>query len=278
MHEDRLDKPLRWRDPKMIFVDSMSDLFHEAIPFDFIDKVFAVAAQAPRHTFQILTKRAERMAEYLNDRRTRGRISWQLKPVNPSARSWTLPDWPFANIWLGVSVENQKTADQRIPHLLRCPAAVRWISAEPLLERITLRRHKPFLAFMGAAAVECEHGHDACPICDRGIDWVVAGGESGPGARMCDVAWLRALGGECSLAHIPFHVKQLGSRAVSSKYPETKGCRCMGVGEIHGPGFIRPCPSCSGLLEKAHLKGSGKRAKPEEWPEDLRVQEWPVQR
>ena len=156
-HEDTLLEPLRWKKPRMVFVNSMCDLFHESVPFEFIDRVFAVMALSPLHTFQVLTKRPERMAEYfvtpgpITGVRAGGHTGfdceenmpetfnkfWEWFTVNNLRRIGT-PTFPLPNVWLGTSCENQATADERIPHLLKCPAAVRFLSCEPLLGPIDL--------------------------------------------------------------------------------------------------------------------------------------------
>jgi protein gp37 len=134
-HPDRLEQPLRWRKPRRVFVNSMSDLFHPAVPDDFIDRVFAVMALCPQHTFQVLTKRPERMrawfdgGEHLRMTRCFRNFQHYTKPVGP---------WPLPNVWLGVSVEDQATADERIPVLLDTPSALCFVSAEPLLGEIDL--------------------------------------------------------------------------------------------------------------------------------------------
>lgn len=132
LNGDELQRPFRWHKPRMVFVCSMSDLFHPQVPFEFIDRVFAVMALTPQHTYQVLTKRPERFAEYLSDVRMAERVydaqaRWNASPRERRGR------WPFRNVWLGTSCEDQAAADERIPHLLRCPAAVRFVSLEPLL-------------------------------------------------------------------------------------------------------------------------------------------------
>lgn len=150
-HPERLDQPLRWAKPRRIFVNSMSDLFHEDVPDEFIDQVFAVMALAKQHKFQVLTKRPQRMLDYcktLGRHHEIDRVSIAAKRIsNKTGFSWRMCDegWCLPNVWLGVSVEDQATADQRIPILLQTPAAVRWISAEPLLGPIDLNR----LQFLG---------------------------------------------------------------------------------------------------------------------------------
>jgi len=139
--EDALLEPLSWRKPQRVFVNSMSDLFHEDVPDEFIDKVFAVMALAERHTFQILTKRPERMREWFDEN---GRDAVQHTVHYPQFDRWrqsiTLGQWPLPNVWLGVSAEDQQRADERIPLLLQTPASVRFVSCEPLLGPVDLSR------------------------------------------------------------------------------------------------------------------------------------------
>lgn len=153
------------------FVNSMSDLFHKDVPDDFIDKVFGVMARNNRHTFQILTKRPERMATWVSRK---------------------FPVSQLSNVWLGVSVENEAVAENRIRFLHDTPAAVRFLSVEPILEAVDLPR---FLE-------------------DGRIHWVIVGGESGPGARICSVLWIRAVVDACRDYGVPVFVKQLGSNVV----------------------------------------------------------------
>ena len=206
LHDDVLDIPLRRRKPTMYFVNSMSDLFHEKVPFEFIDRVFAVMALTPQHTFQILTKRPERMAEYMG----RDEIWEGWRDHMPGADAWQkrerqdrLPEpidgsFYLPNVWLGTSVEDQKSADERVPHLLRCPAAVRFLSVEPLLGALNLE----VLTFSKGIRGTCLIG------APNAIDWVIAGGESGPGARPCDVEWIRSIIAQCKAADVPCFVKQ----------------------------------------------------------------------
>lgn len=195
---DRLDWPLRWRKPRRIFVCSMSDLFHEAVPDEFIADVWHVMAQTPQHTYQILTKRHARMRSWVR--------TWCSHP------KWTTP---LRNVWLGVSVENQQWADIRIPALLDTPAAVRWISAEPLLGPVKLEFIHYFDTDCGGCSGLVSPAHEpACgnePGAHWGLDWVVAGGESGPGARPADPDWFRLLRDQCQAAGVPFLFKQWGN-------------------------------------------------------------------
>jgi len=232
LHPDLLDLPLRWKKPRMIFVNSMSDLFHDEVPDGFIDYVFATMALAGQHTFQVLTKRPERMQEYVGNRTAeneRGASFWRLVEGQGYR-----PAWPLRNVWLGVSAENQRWADERIPLLLDTPAAVPFVSCEPLLGPVnlgTLVYHFP------------GPGHTA-------IDWVIVGGESGAmstrggperalverchdrrpptyhlhvdghdiGHRVCTgwrpkaeaLEWVRSLRDQCVAAGVPFFFKQWG--------------------------------------------------------------------
>ena len=223
-----LDQPLRWRRPRRIFVNSMSDLFHESVPDEWIDQVFAVMALAHRHTFQILTKRPWRMRDYLQRRTDEIRKdlfnSAMAKAIYAASRAaghalpgnavllllsnddnWRAhpesvqrtPGWPLRHVWLGVSVENQAAADDRIPLLLEAPVAVRWLSCEPMVGPVNLK-----------ASLAANHLHEI----DGGprIDWVVVGGESGAGARPMHPDWARSLRDQCAAAGVPFFFKQWG--------------------------------------------------------------------
>lgn len=205
LHEERLEQPLHKRRARKIFVNSMTDLFHESVPFEFIDRVFAVMACAYWHTFQVLTKRPERMLEYLRQHAAGGRHVWRAGQALTMPKGLHKPDpgWPLPNVWLGVSVEDQATADERIPLLLQTPAAVRWISAEPLLGAIDLRLER--LAEWNALLAE-HHGD----LDGVHIDWVVVGGESGPKARPMHPAWVRSLRDQCLATGIAFNFKQHG--------------------------------------------------------------------
>jgi protein gp37 len=186
-HPKRLDQPLRWKRPRRIFVNSMSDLFHEDVPFEFIEEVHEVIRETERHTFQILTKRPDRMVEF-----------WKWRKEVYFANSCTSA--PPRNAWYGVSVEDQSTADYRVPLLLQTPAAVRWISAEPLLGPVSL-----VVPFDGARVDAAKGARPGIP----GLDWVVVGGESGPKARPMHPDWARSLRDQCAAAGVPFFMKQL---------------------------------------------------------------------
>lgn len=223
-----LDLPLRWRKPQRVFVNSMSDLFHEEVPDEFIDQVFAVMAISgvarsrctrrdcdqegfdcewggatprpmPIQTYQVLTKRQQRMHSYLNASDVRDRV---LRATGTIGWWWTdsilrAIRWPLPNVWLGISAEDQTRLDERLPLLLDTPAAVRFVSAEPLLGPLD------FYHLLG--------DRNASPHCDaqgRAISWVIVGGESGPGMRRCDVAWVCDIVRQCQRAEVPVFVKQ----------------------------------------------------------------------
>jgi protein gp37 len=204
LRPDKLDLPLRWKKPRRIFVNSMSDLFHDDVPSDFIAKVFAITALTPQHTFQILTKRHARMRSLLHADyfrvNVRGHIAWWSDYLNLEL---PVPYWPLPNVWLGVSAENQQWANLRIPTLLDTPAAVRFISAEPLLGPISI---------FASSKIDD----------DPGLDWVIAGGESGRGARPMHPGWIRSLRNECTFNGVPFLFKQWGEWTLSAQYGATR--------------------------------------------------------
>jgi len=216
-----LDLPVRWYTPRRIFVNSTSDLFHEKVPDEWIDSVFCVMGAATRHTFQVLTKRPERMRDYL----TRRRCNFAVKaPIGGGMVDWHPFNKELAvppNVWLGTSIEDQATADERIPHLLATPAAVRFVSAEPLLGPVDLQWAFPDIRTAcchrcgfrtNAVGGSCPNDGSALRN-DIGLDWVICGGESGPGARPMHPAWARSLRAQCLAAGVPFFFKQWGEWA-----------------------------------------------------------------
>ncbi len=256
--------PMRWRKPRRVILSI--DLFHEDVPFEFIDKVYAIMGLCPQHTFQVLTKRSERMAEYLRVTnrsaciadavrvmRLRGLGSVMDDPCElMKIGGYNLREWPLPNVWLGTSVEDQKAADERIPHLLRCPAAVRFLSCEPLLGEVDVS------AFVGTRL----HPQDiegGWKCADR---WVIVGGESGPGARPCRVEHIYSIVRQGKGSGTPVFVKQLGARPVQVN---------------HGPEMpMRWVPDDGGeAIERWYKPRDRKGADPAEWPEDLRVREMP---
>lgn len=232
-NEQWLDQPLRWKRPRRIFVCAHGDLFHENVPDQWIDAVFAVMALANQHTFQVLTKRPARMLAYLAAHHTevsvdpsRSRMAGLMVatsrahgdplPMNAWIDLYDNTDhwreqqgkvrrtagWPLRHVWLGVSVEDQATANDRIPLLLQTPAAVRWVSAEPLLGPVDLTA-RDYLREHRDQDGNVMHGLAR-------LDWVVAGGESGTGARPMHPDWARSLRDQCAAAGVPFLFKQWG--------------------------------------------------------------------
>jgi len=217
VHPDTVNLPLRWRKPRRVFVNAMSDLFHAEVPEPWLAEIFAVMAAARRHTFQVLTKRHARMRSLLNRPSFPDQIRERAAGKGMDPADWA---WPVPNVWLGVSVEDQKWAGIRIPALIQTPAAIRFLSCEPLLGPVGLFGHPdqgceeagPGISHYGYSMPvdygtgtewDCEHQH--------GIDWVIAGGESGPGARPVHPEWVRSLRDQCSAAEVPFFFKQWGA-------------------------------------------------------------------
>jgi len=224
LDEAALTLPLRWRKPRRIFVDSMSDLFHEVVPDEWIDRVFAVMALSPKHTFIVLTKRAERMRDYCQSKHAGFlvKIAHQINSAwlgdDPSRTSavgvgYSPTTWPLSNVWLGVSVEDQQRADERIPLLLEPPAAIRFVSAEPLLAPINL------LPFLKRRRKLDEAGSMDDDWSQKILDWVIVGGESGPGARPMHPEWARSLRDQCAAAGAAFFFKQWGAWAPEDQAP-----------------------------------------------------------
>jgi len=270
---ESLEAPLHWKQPRKVFVNSMSDLFHEDVPNKFIASIFGVMAASPEHSFQVLTKRPERMLtwfKWIGSHRsglTRELVkqggAWPkadeysaesllcaysarevLEPL--SKIKWAA--WPLPNVWLGVSVEDQNTADERIPILLQTPAAVRWVSAEPLLGPVDLYRG----GFSFLERLKSPTGKQY-----EKLDWIVVGGESGPKARPCDLAWIRSTVKQCREAGVPVFVKQIGARPSAD------------VSELETWSLTKM--DANGGLNLQDRKGGAM----EEWPKDLRVREYP---
>lgn len=227
LHPERLEQPLRWRKPRRIFVNSMSDLFHEQVPFEFIEHVFTVMEEAEHHTFQVLTKRPHRMLEFMD---------WYRKRSCDDSVGLTW--YPKKHIWLGVSVENQQAADERIPLLLLTPAAVRFLSCEPLLGPVSLDRW--FGLQEGNQWTEClcneiNESDRPCITCEcrkelgkkSGLDWIIVGGESGSHARPMHPDWARTLRDQCAEVGVPFFFKQWGEYIVPlDGLPACRVCGC----------------------------------------------------
>ncbi len=268
---DALEEPLRWKTPRWplptrVFVNSMSDLFHEDVPELFLDQVFAVMAIARQHTYQILTKRPERMRDYFAglaekpSRRlyesVRGmfRYKGSTGQLGPEDSIPTGISVPFSNVWLGVSVEDQATADERIPLLLKTPAALRFVSYEPALGPVD---------FWGARYRLPDGGLGSAFAWGKGINWMIIGGESGPKARPFDLAWARSAIAECKAAECAVFVKQLGAHPYVEK--DLTGFAKFVEASDRGidlPGYL------------ACLKDR-KGGDIQEWPIDLRVRDYP---
>lgn len=260
--EDRLTAPLRKRKPHAYFVDSMADLFHEDVPDEAIDRVFAVMALAPHHLFMILTKRPERMREYLSYADRDEAIGWAAHGmwedtggayevanalIHPGIHG-SKSVWPLPNVWLGFSAENQAAFDERAPLAVATPAAKHFVSLEPLLGPVE------FSNVGGRSDAVQQLGRPAL----AGIDWAIVGGESGRHARPFDLAWARSVVEQCRAAGVAAFVKQLGSRPVETV-----------AEEFPSPGrYTREA-----TIRLKHNHGGN----PAEWPEDLRVRQFPFE-
>ena len=261
-HPERLNQPLRWRKPRRIFVCSMGDLFHTDVPFGWVMRVLTIMALCPQHTFLLLTKRPERSLEFWTRwgdlsgedysifHNARGPA--ETRKAHPSPRGQMFADmldtmgdppsgygfptfdwmqgmqgWPdwFPNVWLGVTVCNQAEADEKVPVLLQTPAALRFLSLEPLLGPVEL---DGLWGYPGSAT---------CDLLGRWpIRWIIVGGETGPGARPMHQDWVRSLRDQCQVAGIPFFFKQWGScaarwaRSLHSSGYRSAGCLMSGNG------------------------------------------------
>jgi len=229
LHPEKLDEPIHRRKPARIFVCSMSDLFHPDVPDDFIFRVLLRIAYSPQHTFLILTKRAERMRNIF----TSLGMEKILKCDNKTAYLY-LP-----NVWLGVTAENQPRADERIPVLLKIPAAKRFVSFEPMLGPARIKEH--LMEFQ--ACDNFLRGKKRGDIIIPKLDWVIVGGESGPGARECREEWIKEVYDQCEAAKVAFFFKQFGSNFI----PE-----CDGTDEC-GP--HRHCPPECHEEGRQHFEG-----------------------
>lgn len=291
-NDSMLDQPLRWQRPRRIFVCAHGDLFHKGVPDEWIDQVFAVAALSPQHTLQILTKRPERMRAYMSDPRRPHKIAraiidlmidekvprrcvedeaiWPVASIGDIdlPDDITLRAWPLPNVWLGVSIENQATADERIPPLLNTPAAIRFVSAEPLLGPVDLTRVRcadenpdgcwRFNALQTGDYYEeagepdiltgkvCYEGGDG-PERQTRLDWIICGGESGPKARSPNPVAVFSLRDQCAAAGTAFFFKQWGEWA---PYSDTTAEDIQDVryGEFHPDGeWIESCLCAEGV-------------------------------
>lgn len=223
-NEQWLDQPLRWRKPRMIFTCAHADLFHESVPFEVIDRIFAVMARAEHHTFQVLTKRSARMLKYVAGLHAR------MRHFDFHARL-SFQKYPLPNVWLGVSVEDQQRANERIPDLLETPAAVRFVSVEPQLELVDLKYLclVPQKAGSDRAGIHLngltgKHWESGVPFSDEsGLDWVICGAESGPGRRPFNEDWARSLREQCDGTDTAFFFKQTIREGKKVELPELDG-------------------------------------------------------
>ncbi len=261
--ENTLFEPIRRKKPTTYFVNSMSDLFHEDVPDEWIDRIFAVMALCPRHTFQVLTKRSARMRAYCNGQWARRealgvlmgeiggdeREGWYA-PESDGKRGWIGMCVPLPNVWLGVSCEDQRRADERIPDLLATPAAIRFISAEPLLAPLDIR------AYLEGVTLNdfLDQSQDA-----PRLDWIIVGGESGHGARPMKREWAEDIVRQCREANVACFVKQLGA-AYCDETDGVAGASLKVPSEVPTPHRLR------------HKKGADMA----EWPLYLRVREMPI--
>lgn len=261
LDEKVLTQPMRWKRGRKIFVGSMTDLFGDWVTDEMLGEIFAVMAVTPQHTYQVLTKRAERMRGYFNESESLYRIDQAICDFdNWHSVDSDAPPWPLPNLWLGVSVEDQKTADERIPLLLRTQAAVRVLSLEPLLGPVDLRNVKPSSSQWLDAVTGLRGGDHSLADCNS-INWVIIGGESGPNARPFDIAWARSIIRQCKDAGVAVFMKQLGAKPYDSDL------------RIATPrSVIVPIDSDWTFTNKLVDRKGGDWS---EWPEDLRIREFP---
>lgn len=225
LHPQRLENPLRWRKPTRVFTNSMSDLFHQDVPDSYIAKVFAVMAATPQHIYMTLTKRHARMRSLLSSPAFPAAVESELR-----ALEWKYPKlapaacmWPLRNAWMGVSAEDQKWADIRIPALMQTPAAVRFVSAEPLLGPVSLRRSMWTLGDERGHGLMASYVHWDCCEKLHGLDLVIVGAESGAGARPMDMDWVRSIRDECVSTGVAFFLKQDARNGKKIPTPELDG-------------------------------------------------------
>lgn len=247
-------QPLKWKKPRKIFVNSMGDLFHESVPDEWIDEVFAVMALCPQHTFQVLTKRSRRMRDYMVSIKSNGRHcpSDVFDRVTEKAQSLKhltgesihSYDWPPNNVWLGVSAEDQTRADERIPDLLATPAAVRFVSAEPLLGPIyftlldvTDGNTAHLNSLTGNTFIDGNAGQSSQKFEGPKLDWIIVGGESGPKARPMHPDWVRSIRNQCEAASTAFFFKQWGKYIDADQWLQSLS---VGKPTVDGQNLIQP--------------------------------------
>jgi protein gp37 len=272
---ESLADPLGWKKPRKVFVNSMSDLFHEELPFDFIAAVFGTMAMTNRHTYQVLTKRPDRALAFFREARSFSHPAAWCVGRTFDLGGWTSPikgnqpadfnAWPLPNVWLGTSVEDQNRADERIPELMKCPAAVRFLSIEPLLGPVDLGDWigDPMLA---------DSPDQRIGELRPDLDWLIVGGESGHKSRPCNIEWIRRIIQQGKAAAVPVFVKQLGERFAvpndsSDEWPKD------GDEWIYDADRL---PRIQGEDVVLHMPHKGGEI--DTWPTDLRVRQFPAEK
>ena len=291
LNKQWLDEPLHWRRPRKIFVCPHGDLFHAAVPDEVIEGIFAIMAGASRHTFQVLTKRSDRMRRFMN-KTTLERCQAEACARDwwPSPKLWDRAfingPWPLPNVQLGVSVEDQSRADTRISDLLATPAAFRFVSAEPMLGYVDLCNIQNLahpIGFSGEAMYDALRGggfhrtrmtdsrRDQWEWRGRRLDWVIAGGESGPNARPMHPGWIHKLRDQCSRTGVPFFFKQWGEfRPADGKCLPLPSCWIFSDGQtrpdLAGEDMMRgPTASQWIKMERVGKKAAGAVLDGREW-------------
>jgi protein gp37 len=263
LHPDKLDKPLKWKKPRIIFVCSMGDLFHEDVTVKAIIDVLSIIAEVSWHTFLILTKRPERMKEIFTHETIVADV-WLQTTTGLSADK---PVWPVPNLWLGVTAENQARADERIPILLQIPAAKRFVSVEPMLGPLDLTNIRfdkwTVMNLLEGCGITNRPGYMVQSLpnvhCNK-IDWVICGGETGPGARPMHPDWVRSLRDQCQAARVPFFFKQWGEWGpVPTEGVPVRGC--MDNGKFH----FGPNPGVGLAMYRVGKKAAGRLLDGQEW-------------
>lgn len=262
----QIDKPLKWKSPRVVFVCSMGDLFHKYTSFAEIDNVFSIMACNPQHIFIVLTKRAKRMAEYFEDPLTRSNISYNI--LHDKNNGYAIEDplcddaWPLKNVWMGVSVENQKAADERIPYLLQVSAAVRLVSIEPMLGPVDLNRgfcyeSETAINFLTGEFLTNPHQEEPSKG-NHKLDWVICGGESGHHARPMHPDWVRSLRNQCQAAGVPFFFKQWGEYIPAMQIPKEWGHPADVKGKHSWVNYADGEDTCEGIGEMTIKVGKHK--------------------
>jgi protein gp37 len=236
LHPELLEEPLRWRKPRRVFVCSMGDLFHPDVPDHFIARVWSTMRYSPHHTYIILTKRPERMAEWFEKiwcYEWEGYMRFGHEKGDNGTKGYIIgvaDRWPLPNVWIGVTAENQARAEERIPVLLKIPAVVRFVSVEPMLGPVDLRQWLGEARFcerhgqLCEEGVSWENGQLVCRYCKRPVErlrllhWVIAGGETGPDARPMNPTWVRSLRDQCIETETSFFFKSWGEWAPSKPF------------------------------------------------------------